>query len=85
MHTTGIVRNVDHLGRIVLPMEIRRMMNINAHEPVEIFTEGNNILIRKYRAGCIFCGSEKHVSIFRGAYICESCIHELSVQNADQP
>ena len=57
MKATGIVRNVDMLGRIVIPMELRRTLGIEEHDPVEIFTEGDTVILRKYQCGCALCGN----------------------------
>lgn len=77
MKSTGIVRNIDRLGRVVLPMELRRMLGINIQDPVEIFTEGNSVVIRKYRPSCVFCSSDKKITVFHGINVCENCVKEL--------
>ena len=66
MKSTGIVRRVDEVGRIVLPMEIRKSLNIDTRDPVEIFVDSNQIILRKYEPACIFCGSADDVRIFKG-------------------
>ena len=63
MKSTGIVRRVDEVGRIVLPMEIRKSLNIDTRDPVEIFVDSNQIILRKYEPACIFCGSADDVRI----------------------
>ncbi len=78
MKSTGIVRNIDRLGRVVLPMELRRTLNLNIQDPVEIFTEGNDVVIRKYSPSCIFCSSEQEVVDFKGLNVCQQCIWELT-------
>ena len=77
MKATGIVRKVDELGRIVLPMELRRTLGINKEDPVEIFVDESNIILRKYEPACIFCGSAVEVSNIRGKNICRKCLDEL--------
>ena len=77
MKATGIVRKVDELGRIVLPMELRRTLGIQKEDPVEIFVDGNNIILRKYEPACIFCGSAIDISIIHGKNICRVCLNEL--------
>lgn len=77
MKATGIVRNIDDLGRIVLPMELRRTLGINIKDPMEIFVEGDSIIIKKHQPNCIFCGSEKNVVSFKDKNICEVCKKEL--------
>ena len=78
MKSTGIVRRVDEVGRIVLPMEIRKSLNIDTRDPVEIFVASNQIILRKYEPACIFCGSADDVRIFKGRIICKNCAKELS-------
>ena len=77
MKATGIVRKVDELGRIVLPKELRRTLGIQKEDPVEIFVDENNIILRKYEPACIFCGSASEVSIIHGKNICRVCIDEM--------
>lgn len=73
MKTAGIVRNLDNLGRVVIPKEMRNVMGIHEGEPVEIVKVNNDIVIRKYSKGCIFCGSDKDISEFREVLVCEEC------------
>ncbi len=77
MKATGIVRKVDELGRIVLPIELRRNLNINIHDPIEIFVDGEYIMLKKYEPACIFCGNAKEIRVIRGKNVCANCIREL--------
>ncbi len=78
MKSTGIVRKVDNLGRIVLPKELRREMDIRENETsLEIYTEGEQIVLKKYEPACIFCREAKEVVSFKGKNICKSCLKEL--------
>jgi len=77
MKSTGIVRKVDELGRIVLPIELRRTLNIEVHDPLEIFVDGNSVVLQKYENTCIFCGSTEHLRSFREKTVCEACIEAL--------
>ncbi|MDD2269270.1 MAG: AbrB/MazE/SpoVT family DNA-binding domain-containing protein [Eubacteriales bacterium] len=81
MKLLGIVRKVDELGRIVVPMELRRSLNINEKDPVEIFAEGDKIIIRKFSPACIFCGSTENVSSFKDKLVCEECIASIKSTN----
>ncbi len=74
MKSTGIVRNTDPLGRITLPIELRRILDIETKAGVEIFTEDNRIIMRKYRPNCVFCGKEKELEQFKGKRICKECM-----------
>lgn len=78
MKSTGIVRKVDELGRIVLPIELRRTLDINEKDSLEIFVEGSNIILRKYEPACIFCGSADTDSItYHGKNICPQCLNHM--------
>lgn len=77
MKSTGIVRKVDELGRIVLPIELRRTLDIAERDALEIYVEGSTVVLKKYRPTCIFCDSSKDISIFRGKNICPKCLREL--------
>lgn len=77
MKSTGIVRKVDELGRIVLPIELRRTMGIAERDPLEIYVDGNSIVLRKFQDSCIFCDSSHEVITFKGKNICASCLKEL--------
>ena len=77
MKSTGIVRRIDELGRIVLPIELRRTLDIGERETMEIFVEGSSVVLKKYRPTCIFCDSAKDIAIFKGMNICPKCLSEL--------
>lgn len=77
MKSTGIVREVDRAGRIVLPIELRRTLEIEENDSLEIFTEDNTIILRRYEPACIFCGNAKDVVPYKGRNICPDCIENL--------
>lgn len=78
MKETGITRHLDDMGRIVLPVELRRRMNLDDGTPVEIFTEGERIILQKHRDVCVFCGGEKDLSDFKGRSVCNTCRAQLA-------
>lgn len=78
MKSTGMVRKVDELGRVVLPIELRKTFNIVEKDALEIYTEGNTIILRKYEPACIFCGDARDVIVFKGRNVCKNCIKELN-------
>ena len=78
MKSTGIVRNIDDLGRIVIPIEMRKKMNISNSDPVEIYVESDKIILTKYQQVCVFCASTDSLSDFKGKKICASCKAEIS-------
>ncbi len=77
MKSTGIVRDVDCLGRVVLPKELRDTMNIAQKDPLEIYVEGDTIILRKYEPACLFCGNAGDVVTFKERKICRDCLAEL--------
>ena len=79
MKATGIVRRIDDLGRVVIPKEIRRTMRIREGDPLEIYTEGNSVILRKHEASCVFCGSNKKVTLYKDKCICDNCRRELAL------
>ncbi|MCT4507918.1 MAG: AbrB/MazE/SpoVT family DNA-binding domain-containing protein [Tepidibacter sp.] len=78
MKATGIVRKVDDLGRVVLPIELRRNLNINVKDSLEIYVDGDMVILKKYEPACVFCGNAKDVKHFEGKNICSECIEKLS-------
>lgn len=80
MKSTGVVRKVDELGRIVLPIEIRKVLEIKQKDPLEIFTDGDKIVLQKYVPSCIFCNSSEDVVYFSGKRVCASCVEKLKSQ-----
>ena len=78
MKSTGIVRKVDELGRIVLPIELRRTLDIAERDALEIFVEGDNVILRKYQPTCIFCDKSKNIINYKGKNICPDCIKKLT-------
>lgn len=77
MKATGIVRPVDPLGRVVIPIEIRRNLNISTDDALEVFVENDTIVLKKYEPACIFCGEADGVKNLKGKNICEKCLAEL--------
>jgi len=76
MKATGVVRKVDQLGRIVLPIELRGVLETPPGTPLEIFTEGGMIILKKYQPGCVFCGNICQ-GTFKGQNICPDCRNDL--------
>lgn len=77
MKSTGIVRKVDELGRIVIPKELRTTLNIEEKDSLEIYVDGEHIILKKYEPACIFCANAKDVQVYKGKNICPSCLNEL--------
>ncbi|MDD3654084.1 MAG: AbrB/MazE/SpoVT family DNA-binding domain-containing protein [Desulfotomaculaceae bacterium] len=73
MKAVGMVRKIDDLGRIVLPAELRRVMGIGEKDPLEIYTEADKIILKKYEPACVFCGNTVDVQIYRGKMVCREC------------
>ena len=77
MKSTGIVRKVDELGRVVLPIELRRTLDIKPKDALEIYVDGEKIILKKHSPACIFCGEAEAVTYFKGKNICPLCASEL--------
>ncbi len=77
MKSTGIVRRVDELGRIVLPIELRRTLGITERDSLEIYVDGSSIILKKYQPACIFCNDAADVVTYKGKNICPKCLKEL--------
>lgn len=77
MKSTGIVRKVDELGRVVLPIELRRTLGIDKKDALEIYVDDEHIILKKYEPACIFCDNAKDVQTYKGKNICKECLAEL--------
>jgi transcriptional pleiotropic regulator of transition state genes len=77
MKSTGIVRKVDELGRVVIPIELRRTLQIDEKDPLEIYVEGERIILTQHKPACIFCGSTEEITNFKGKNICKSCLESV--------
>lgn len=80
MKSTGMIRKIDELGRIVVPKEIRKTLDIDNGDPLEIFVEGDHIILKKHNPACLFCGKAEDVIFFRGKLCCRDCLEELAHQ-----
>lgn len=78
MKSVGIVRQVDELGRIVIPKELRKVFDINFKDPLEIYTEEDRIILKKYQPTCIFCGDAKDVFLFNDKNVCPNCAKSIA-------
>ena len=79
MKSTGIVRKVDELGRVVIPIELRRTLSINEKDALEIYVDSDRIILRKYEptCACVFCGNADNVSQFTSTNVCHTCMKDL--------
>lgn len=75
--STGIVRKVDELGRVVLPIELRRTLDIAEKDALEIYVDGATIILKKYEPACIFCDNAKDITVYKGKNICSECLESL--------
>ena len=78
MKSTGIIRKVDDLGRIVLPIELRRMLDIAERDDLEIFVEQDRIILQKFEPACIFCSSSQGLITYKGKNVCQKCIQKMA-------
>lgn len=75
--STGIVRKVDELGRIVLPKELRNTLDIREKDSLEIYVDGEQIILKKYAPACIFCNNASEITVYKGKNICQECLNEM--------
>ena len=78
MKSTGIVRKVDELGRIVLPVELRRTLDIAERDELEIYLDDDRVVLKKYEPSCIFCASAQNLVSYRGRNVCMDCIRSMN-------
>lgn len=84
MKSTGVIRRVDELGRVVIPMEIRTQFGISEKDPMEIYVEGPSIVLKKYEPNCIFCGNSKKLVEYEGKPICKKCVNNIYKVSDDE-
>ena len=77
MKSTGIIRRMDELGRVVIPIEIRNQFNIGQKDPIEIYVDGSSIVLKKFEPNCIFCGNTKNLFEYQGKLICKDCSKKI--------
>lgn len=80
MKASGIIRQVDELGRLVLPIELRKKMNIKSKDFIEFWVDGQEIILKKYEPSCIFCNDSENMMNYKGKNICAKCFAELKKQ-----
>lgn len=73
MKSTGIVRKVDELGRVVIPIELRRTLGIDEKDALEIYVDNEKIILKKYEPACVFCGNADDIQNYRGKNVCKEC------------
>ena len=78
MKSTGIIRKVDELGRIVLPIELRRTLDISERDELEIYMENDRIILQKFEPACVFCGSARSLVSYRRKNVCQECIRKMT-------
>ena len=81
MKSTGVIRKIDELGRIVIPKEIRKKLEINIKDPMEIYVEGHGIMLKKIEDTCVFCDNKKDLINFKNKLICQKCFESLYEEN----
>lgn len=77
MKSTGIVRKVDELGRVVIPIELRRTLGIDEKDSLEIYVDNEKIVLKKYEPACVFCSSADDVQTFKGKLVCKKCVEAM--------
>ena len=79
MKSTGIIRKLDELGRVVIPIELRNKFHISEKDPIEIYVDGTSIILKKYEVSCIFCGKSEGLQSYKDKQICENCLNKISI------
>lgn len=77
MKSTGMVRKIDELGRLVMPAEIRQTLGLQVRDAMEIFVDGDRVILQKYQPSCIFCANADNLVLFEGKRICPDCLAKL--------
>ena len=77
MKSTGIIRRMDELGRVVIPIEIRNQFNIGQKDPIEIYVDGSSIVLKKFEPNCIFCGNTKNLLEYHNKLIWKDCSKKI--------
>lgn len=85
LKSTGIVRNVDELGRFVIPIELRRTLQIDEKDKLEIYVEDDRIILKKYMPSCSFCANAADITVYKGKNICRDCLNELAAMQRPDP
>lgn len=83
MKSTGIIRRMDELGRVVIPIEIRNQFNIVEKDPIEIYVDGSSIVLKKFEPNCIFCGNTKDLLTYNDKLICKNCSEKIGKLKQD--
>lgn len=84
MKSTGIIRKVDELGRVVIPIELRNKFGIQEKDPIEIYVDGSSIVLKKFEPNCIFCGNTKKLVPFKDKLICSKCSNSISQLSTEE-
>ena len=84
MKSTGIIRKVDELGRVVIPIEIRNKFDIAEKDPIEIYVDGSSIILKKHEPNCIFCGNTKNLTTYKDKLICSKCSQHIADINKEE-
>jgi len=80
LKSTGVVRKVDELGRIVIPIELRRTLGIEEKDSLEIYVDNEKVILKKYEPACVFCGNAENIRNHKGKNICQLCVEELKAE-----
>ena len=83
MKSTGIIRRMDELGRVVIPIEIRNQFNIAEKDPIEIYVDGSSIVLKKFEPNCVFCGNTKNLLTYKDKLICDKCSKKIGDLNQE--
>jgi transcriptional pleiotropic regulator of transition state genes len=77
MKPADCICKIDKLGRVLIPKTLRKKLDLRVDDPIEVFTDNDSIVLKKYRKRCVLCGSDDEVVEFREKHICRECLDEL--------
>lgn len=83
MKSTGIIRKVDELGRVVIPIELRNKLNIAVKDPIEIYVDNSSIILKKFEETCVFCGSSTNLVTYKEKLLCTKCASKIGTINIE--
>ena len=83
MKATGITRRLDELGRVVIPIELRKQFRISTKDPIEIYVEDDAIILKKHEPNCVFCGNSKNLIKYKGKMVCDKCVRKISISKIE--
>lgn len=84
MKSTGIIRGLDNMGRVVIPKEIRKLLDMTeGKDNFEIYMQDDCIVLKKHKPGCVFCGFNEDCIEFENHTVCKNCVEKMQIIKQD--